>query len=146
MTLPDDIDWPALRATAERLLADRRRSDPEAVAKGTMSADAAGARDRVARSLVALWRAVESREDIPSLPACAAEIRDDLARATAAGERLAATRPHDTDLAAHAARIAALDRWHRPWRNGGDMPLIAFLHSCNQQARLHRAGQQRTAA
>lgn len=145
MTAPATCaDWPALRAAAELLLRGRQRSDAAAVAAGKLSPAAADARDRVARSLVAIWRAVETQTDLPDdLPAGDAEIRADLAAAVAAIGRMAAARPDNTALAQQAERLAALAHHHREYRPGGYTAAIIFLHRCNQ---AHRATTQRKVA
>ncbi|QIG79953.1 hypothetical protein [Stakelama tenebrarum] len=131
-------DWPALRATAERIRDDRARSDPAAVEAGRMTKEAARARVRVADALATLWQCVAEHRDIPELAACDAEIRADLATARAAAERVSAARPDHVPLALHAARIATLAHYHAPYRAGAHIALIRFLHACNQQARVDR--------
>lgn len=132
-------DWPALRAATELLLRGRQRSDAAAVAAGKLTPAAADARDRVARALVAIWRAVETQADVPDdLPAGDAEIRADLATAVAAIRRMAAARPGNAAIAEQAERLAAIAYHHREYRPGGYTAAIMFLHRCNQAARAMR--------
>lgn len=136
----DYADWTAMRETAERLLADRARTDHEAVTAEKLAPSEADARDRVARSLVALWRAVERHEDIPELPAGDIEIRADLNAVAKIAAKAAAARPADKALALYAARLATLAHHHRPYRDDAWTASIVFCHECNQQARAERAG------
>jgi hypothetical protein len=141
----DYADWAAMRETAERLLADRVRTDHEAVAAEKLAPSEADARDRVARSLVALWRAVELHHDIPELPAGDIEIRADLNAVAKIAEKASAARPADKALALYAARLATLAYHHRPYRDGAWTASIVFCHECNQQARAERASRSPTA-
>ncbi len=75
-----------------------------------------------------------AREPIPDLPATHAEIRADLAEASRLARQRAGRRP-DPAVAELAAKVEALAWHHRPAWDGADLPVIAFLHGCNQAAR-----------
>jgi hypothetical protein len=127
-------DWPALANEAARLHAARQRhADQLAQAEDAGAAKAAD-RARVMQALATMWRAIVDRVPVPELPACHAEIRQDLQgiRATLAA-RVSANAAEAN--AAQLARIDALIAHHHPWWPGCDGPHILFLHQCNLEAR-----------
>ncbi|GEM_PF-6451231 len=127
-------DWRMLAAAAERLLADRLEKDPASVAANRMTALDATNRELTMRDLVAIWRAVVRKEPIPELQVSHAATRADLEAAATAWARIAKSRPGDQGCSNHAARVAALARYHQSPAPSGT-PEIVHLHEMNQHNR-----------
>lgn len=140
-------DWPALLATARKLLADRVEGDPAQLEAGRLTEDQVDLRQRVARSIVAMWTAMIDRADAPECEALEFDIRTDL---TAVAQAAAGRAARDPDaivmrdeggspvtrtLFAH--RLAALAWWHDRWERGFGSPRI-LIH-LDADANLRRA-------
>lgn len=131
-------DWPGLAAAAERLLAERRQRDPASVEGGRLTVAEARTREQTMVDVVAIWRAVVRKEDLPDLAVSHAVTRADLEGAAAAWERISKSRPGDQGCADLAARVAALARYHQPATDAGT-PEIIFCHRFNQHMRAQAA-------
>ncbi|NYT43139.1 hypothetical protein HZY97_20355 [Sphingomonas sp. R-74633] len=127
-------DWHGLAAAAERLLADRFKSDPASVEAGRMTMLEAQNRQLTMRDLASIWRAVVRREPMPELAVSHAATRADLEAAAAAWAKIAKGRPDDQGCADLAALVAALAWHHQPMTPAGT-PAIVLLHISNQHTR-----------
>lgn len=137
-------DWRGIAAFAEQLLAQRLAADPEAVKATKITQAQADDRARVMGAVVAAWRAIVRREELPTLQATHAEIRLDLANARAALSARSAAAPGNTTLAQQLALVVALEWNHRGCMPGADLPWILHVHEANMIVRRRR--EQREAA
>lgn len=131
-------DWPGLAAAAERLLAERLQRDPASVEAQRLTPLEAQNRERIMRDVVAIWRAVVRKEDIPELVISHAATRADLDGAAAAWARISKSKPGDQGCADLADRVAALAWYHQPASDAGT-PMIIFCHRFNQSQRALNA-------
>lgn len=135
-----------LAATAEQLLADRRKGDPEAVKRNIYTPEKAAQRTRVAEAVADIMRAVVERRDpgdaelrwIESGGTDGAswhEIRTDLSTAFASARTTALQPGAPAAIEQLALRLGALASWFEPACPGGTTPLILFCASIEVQAR-----------
>lgn len=135
-------EWPALARAAARLLADRERGYPAAVAAGRLTQAEADVGIAAMRVLANQWRLIEAREPVPPIDDLAARhgtfaaiVLKQLRGAAEATAARAADRPEDAFAQVYAECVAAL-AWHqRPWDNAHGEPHILFVHALNLQLR-----------
>jgi len=145
---PDPLgcDAEAMLALAKRLLADRERLYPGAVAAGRMTREAASLAIGCMRALVDQWRAIAARDPVEPGDPFARHgvshyaIRRDLAEASARAAARAAAAPGDEHAAALAEAVAAMAWAQRPWAPGMETPHCTFLNDLNRQIAVDRAG------
>lgn len=115
-------EWPSLAAAARRMLAQRIEHDPASVEKGTITAEVAAKRLRIARAIVAQWDSVVAYS-MPYDPqdawiatdgregAYPHELREDLNTAAERARAAANRHGEDASAAAFADAVEAL-AWH----------------------------------
>lgn len=137
-----------LAEAAERLLADRRKNDAEAVTRKLFTADKARRRERCALAVAETMRAIAERRDPGDADerwyqtggaegAPWAAVRADLAATFDAMKTAALTPGADPALEEAALKVGALKSWFQPFKPEpvGHMPAIIFAYHVEQAAR-----------
>lgn len=129
-------NWTILAKAAVHLRDSRDRHDAASVEARCLTPEKAASRRRVAHALAALYRAIADTCDIPALPACAAEIRHDLAAASAVAAKGARTLADQH----YAACLAAMLHNHRPCvaDHASSTPMVIACHQINQARRAQQ--------